>query len=207
MTAADLWKTNHDIARTCVDHPFVQGIARGDLPRPAFEFFVAQDAVFLEAFARAYSLAIAKAPDRQAMIRFKSLLDGVFDELTLHADYAQRWNVDLEAEPAPATRAYTDFLLRVAALEPLGRLCAAMTPCMRLYACIGSELGPDTNPQNPYTTWIEAYADPAFEALARTLETLLDQYSPHDISVGDRYRTALRLEHDFFSAAWAKGQT
>lgn len=203
VDAAELWRTNGDIGQACLEHPFVQGIARGDLARPAFEFYVAQDAVFLEAFARAYALAIGRAPDRASMDDFKALLDGVFDELGLHAGYAERWGVALDVEPAPATRAYTDFLLRVASLEPVGHLCAAMTPCMRLYAWLGQQLQPDTDPDSPYREWVETYADPEFEALAATLEGLLDRHGGDTARRAGHYRTALELEHGFFSAASA----
>lgn len=40
-------------------------------------------------------------------------------------------------EPAPATLAYTEFLLATASTGSLAEICAAMTPCMRLYAHLG----------------------------------------------------------------------
>ena len=201
MKAAELFEANGDVARACRDHPFVQGIATGSLDRAAFCFYVAQDASFLDAFARAYALGLAKAPDRSSMSSFKALLDGALDELALHRQYAARWDVDLADEPAPATTAYTDFLLRVAALEPAGHLCAAMTPCMRLYAWLGRELAPNVRPESPYREWVDTYSDPAFEALAATLEELLDRLGGDAETIASHYRTAMRLELAFFAAA------
>lgn len=129
VQAAGLFDANLDLARACRDHPFVQRIASGPLDRASFCSFIAQDATFLDAFVRAYALGAAKAPDGETMTAFKTLLDGGFDELELHRGCAARWGVDLAPEPAPATAAYTDSLLWVAALEPVGHLCAAMTPC------------------------------------------------------------------------------
>ena len=51
VTAHDLWNVNQDLAAACLAHPFVQGIASGDLSRQRFQVYVAQDACFLEAFA------------------------------------------------------------------------------------------------------------------------------------------------------------
>ena len=135
------------------------------------------------------------------MTAFKVLLDGGFDELDLHRGYAERWGVDLAVEPAPVTRAYADFLLRVAALEPVGHLCAAMTPCMRLYAWLARELQATASPDSPYREWVETYADPAFEQLASTLEDLLDRLGGDPEVVAGHYRTAMRLELAFFGAA------
>jgi len=201
VKAAELFEVNLDLARACRDHPFVQGIADGSLDRAAFCFYIAQDATFLDAFARAYAFGVAKAPDVQAMTAFKSLLDGGLDELDLHRGYAARWGVDLEVVPAPATRAYTDFLLRVAALEPVGHLCAAMTPCMRLYAWLARELQATASSDSPYREWVETYSDPAFEQLATTLEDLLDRLGGDPEIVAGHYRTAMRLELAFFGAA------
>jgi thiaminase/transcriptional activator TenA len=199
--AAELFDANLDLARACRDHPFLQGVASGRLDRAAFCFYVGQDARFLDAFARAYAMGIAKAPDRETMTAFKSLLDGVFDELCLHRTYAARWGVDLAPGTASATSAYTDFLLRVAALEPVGHLCSAMTPCLRLYAWLGRELLPVAAGDSPYREWLETYADPGFERLASTLEGLLDRLGGEPAVVAALYRTAMRLELDFFSAA------
>ncbi|BAS28139.1 TenA family protein [Limnochorda pilosa] len=197
-----LWEENQDLARACRDHPFVQGIASGELPRPRFAFYVGQDAFYLEAYARAYALALAKAPDRSTMLEFRDLMEGVFEELRLHQQYARRWNVDLAPQPAPATQAYTDFLLRVAWSEPVGRIVAAMTPCMRLYAHLGQALQPVTKAESPYREWVETYASQEIEDLTRRLERLLDACDPGDRGLAAHYRTAMRLELAFFDQAW-----
>ena len=155
MTAQALWQRNRDLADACLNHPFVRGIASGQLARASFQVYVAQDAYFLEAFARAYGLALAKSPDRAGIVVFKDLLVGVFEELALHRSYAERWGISLEPEPLASTRAYTDFLLRTASLEPVGHTAAAMTPCMRLYAWLGQQLAPKLDPESPYAEWVK----------------------------------------------------
>jgi thiaminase (transcriptional activator TenA) len=199
--AAALWRDNADLAEACVRHGFVQGIARGDLAREAFVFYVEQDAFFLESFARAYALAFAKAPDRAVMTAVRTLLEGVFEELELHRGYARQWGARLDAEPARATLAYTDFLLRVAWSEPLGRILAAMAPCMRLYAHLGQQLLPVTADDSPYRGWVETYGHADFEALARRMESLLDVYDDGSEASTRYYRTAMVLERGFFDQA------
>ena len=65
--SADLWAANADLAEAALRHPFVAGIADGTLPRAAFAGYVAQDAFFLESFARAYALGVAHSPDRATL--------------------------------------------------------------------------------------------------------------------------------------------
>jgi thiaminase/transcriptional activator TenA len=171
------------------------------LARATFAYYVGQDAAFLDAFCRAYALALAKSPDRDALIAFRELLDAAVDELGLHEGYAARWGVDLHPPADPATSAYTDFLLAVAALEPVGHIAAAMTPCMRLYAYLGQQLAAHTKPDSPYREWVEAYSSTEFEALARRLEALLDRYGGDDDRPAVLYHRAMELELRFFDAA------
>ena len=200
--ARRLWSANRDLAQQCLDHSFVQGLAQGTLPRDRFAGYVAQDASFLESFARAYALAIAHSPDRTSLIAFNALLQGVLEELELHAGYAQRWGIDLESTtPLPATTAYTSFLLATAQGGDPGLICAAMTPCLRLYAWLGQRLRAQVgHPDHAYAAWIDTYADVEFEALARRLESLLDHHAPAGTAVEITYRRAMELELAFFDA-------
>ena len=59
--------------------------------RAAFQFFISQDAAFLAAFARAYSLAAHSAEALHlhgAVTAIKELLQGVEEELSMHKSYA-----------------------------------------------------------------------------------------------------------------------
>ncbi|QBI19532.1 TenA family protein [Egibacter rhizosphaerae] len=199
--AADLWNAHRDLADACLEHPFVQGIGSGALARDSFVFYVEQDAFFLASFARAYALAFAKAPDTSTMVEIRALLDGVFEELELHRGYAQRWGASLEPEPSAATSAYTDFLLRVAWSEPVASIMAAMTPCMRLYAHLGTRLAEDGRPDSPYHEWVDTYADPEFDALAARMEAVLDTHDDGSRTLDRHYRTAMAREYDFFDQA------
>ncbi len=200
--SSSLWQANEDLARACLNGPFVRGLGQGALPLPSFQSYVAQDAFFLETFARAYALALAHCKNRRHLSTLANLLAGALKELDLHQSYAARWDVDLSnLAPHPATLAYTDFLSATAAMESTGATCAAMAPCMRLYAFIGSALKkefPDAT--HPYRDWIETYADPAFDALAARLESLLDESDCDIERAKSLYRRAMQLELNFFNA-------
>jgi thiaminase/transcriptional activator TenA len=202
--SAKLWQSNRDLAFASLHSAFVRGLADGTLPRERFAFYLGQDAFFLEAFARAYSIAAGRAPDREGFGEFHLLAGGVLEELKLHQQYAATWGVDLQAsQPGPTTRRYTDFLLATAWQHPVGLTAAAMTPCMRLYAFIGQELARGGIPQHTYTDWIRTYSAPEFEALALRLEQLVDRYTEDSPLAHEYYRYALECERDFFNAALA----
>ncbi|HYW21228.1 MAG TPA: TenA family protein [Nodularia sp. (in: cyanobacteria)] len=203
--STELWKANQDLAQACLQHPFVQGIADGTLEPVKFAYYVGQDAFFLEAFARAYSIAAAKAPDWQGFTTFHALADGVLAELKLHENYATQWGVDLRTvEPGTATRRYTDFLLATAWSGDVGVISASMSPCMRLYAFLGQQLAHNGIPNHEYADWIRTYSSADFQPLTQQLETLVEHYAAGSPSVYSTYRYAMSCELDFFQAVWTK---
>ncbi|WP_416672429.1 TenA family protein [Egbenema bharatensis] len=205
--AAELWQDNQDLAIACLENAFVQGIGNGTLPESRFSYYVGQDAFFLEAFARAYSIAAAKAPDWQGFSVFHHLADGVLQELKLHQSYAAQWGVDLQAvQPGTATRRYTDFLLATAWSQEAGVTTAAMLPCMKLYAFLGQALAQPEIPQHTYTDWIRTYSSDDFQPLADQLAELANQYATLTPIVRSTYRYAMQCELDFFEAAWSEGR-
>lgn len=200
--AQQLWQRNQDLARANLGCRFVRGLDDGTLPRPAFQAYLAQDAYFLEAFARAYALALARSPDRETLHTLATLLAGVRQELELHHGYAARWQVDLgRVTPHPSTLAYTDFLLATSATGSVGDILVALTPCLRLYAFLGQSLRREfPAASHAYAEWIMTYSDPGFEALAAQLEQLVDRHTHPGEASANLYRRALGLELGFFNA-------
>jgi thiaminase (transcriptional activator TenA) len=136
---------------------------------------------------------------RAARSEVGTLLSSVLDELRLHGGYAARWGVPketLERGPCPETEAYTSFLAQVAsdpASSP-GEVLAAMAPCLRLYAWLGTSLrdgveaarkagvmdgssssSSSSSSNNPYAEWIETYSGLEYGEMVAVGERLLDQ--------------------------------
>jgi len=197
-----LWEENQDLARACLDHPFVRGLGNGSLPAEVFGRYVAQDVYYLEAFFRAYALAAARCEGRHsAAVALHRLMGGVLQELEMHAGHAASLGLDLGAvTPHPATTAYVDLLLEVAWERGLGQTIAVMSPCMRLYAFLGRELAVARRGDHAYRGWIETYSSPEAEELAATLERLLDELAEDDAEVHGLYRRAMECELAFFAA-------
>ena len=202
-----LWQSNLDLARACLSHPFVSGLGEGSLDAAVFRGYIAQDAFFLRAFVKAYTLALARSQDLATATEFHGLIGAALEELELHRAYVSELGVgELEVDlprvsPNRACQAYTDFLLRTAWHASLGEIAAAVTPCMRLYAYLGSHLAGKSHPQHPYRRWIESYSGADFERLAGQVEALLDRLGADTRPVRDSYRYAMQCELDFFSGA------
>jgi thiaminase/transcriptional activator TenA len=198
--AATLWQANADWAGKILAHPFVQGLGDGSLPAKNFKSYIAQDAYFLDAFARAYAFCLAHGTSREDLFGFAELIAGVLEELKLHKSYTEKLQVSLDdVTPLAATSAYTEFLLQAARQGRLGETIAGMTPCMRLYAFLGQALA-KKEVAPAYADWVKTYSDPGFEALAVRLENLLDQHAIDSPVVRANYRRAMELEYGFFDA-------
>jgi thiaminase/transcriptional activator TenA len=195
-------------------HPFVLGIGAGTLPMEQFKYWVRQDYLFLIEYCRLFGLAAARAPDLETLTRFADLLQAtVRDEMDLHRSYAAELGIEpaeLEAETmAPTTRAYTDFLLRIAATGDFAELTAALLPCMWGFSEIGRHLAAARPPDPLYARWINTYADPEFANLAAWCRGLVDRLG-QGASVDQRQRmetafvTSSRYELAFWQMGWAE---
>jgi thiaminase/transcriptional activator TenA len=198
--ARQLWQANADWAAKILAHPFVQGLGDGSLAVGAFKSYVAQDAYFLDAFARAYAFCLAHGTSREDLFGFSELIAGALEELKLHKGYTEKLGVSLDGvTPLAATQAYVDFLLGNARQGDLGETIAGMTPCMRLYAYLGQTLA-KKSVAPAYADWVKTYSDPGFEVLAVRLEELLDRHAADSPAVRANYRRAMELEYGFFDA-------
>jgi thiaminase/transcriptional activator TenA len=173
-SAAPVWEAQHD-------HPFVRALADGSLDIERFKRWLRQDYRFLIEYCRVLALAAARSPDLATLRRLAGLLQSTaFEEMSLHRAYAADLGIgegELEAEPVAAvTRAYTDFLLRTAALGEFAELTAALLPCMWGYSELGLRLAEGAPSPDPrYATWIGSYAAPEFAALAEWCRGLVDR--------------------------------
>jgi thiaminase (transcriptional activator TenA) len=202
--AADpIWSAAHE-------HPFVRGIGEGSLDPAKFRHYVRQDYLFLIDYARLLALGCARAPRLDEMTRFAELAGAVLgSEMALHRSYAADWGLSpaaLEAErPTPTTRAYTDFLLRVAALGDYGELAAALLPCMWGYHELALTLAEHGRPGNElYARWIDEYAGAEFGQLTAWCRALTDRAAETSdrCRMTDAFLISSRYELAFWDASW-----
>jgi thiaminase/transcriptional activator TenA len=198
--------------RGYVQHDFVRQLARGTLPEAAFRRYLGQDYLFLIHFARAYALALYKSSSlaemREALAAVKTILD---DEMALHVRYCTGWGLSesqMEALPeAPATLAYTRYVLETGSAGDLLDLRVALAPCVIGYGEIGWALARDAGTRrdgNPYRDWIETYGGEGYQRVAAEAVLSLDRLWGTRAGGArlDRlvriFRDATRLETDFW---------
>jgi thiaminase/transcriptional activator TenA len=210
----EMWATIQPILKAQYEHPFVNALGDGTLPRNMFEFYIRQDARYLDDFAKTFAYAATRTSDHAEMERFGQLLvETVVVERSLHAEYCKQFGLTPEqmaSTPlAPTTFAYTRHLLTIAATGGLPELLAAILPCAWIYSDVGrhfSGMG-QPKPGHPYANWISMYSAPEFEAVGSWLRGRLDARAP-ELSPVERQRcmdafvTSARYEYMFWDMAW-----
>ena len=176
----ELWRSIEPIYAAILRHPFLRGLTDGSLPRESFKFYAVQDALYLREFARALSLAGARAPKDDWIIMFNEHAAGALKvERSLHESFFQDFGLTSEAVAstplAPTNLAYTSYLLAVAYGSPFHEAIAALLPCYWIYWEVGKELERVGSADPLYKRWIGTYASEEFGSVVRAVLAATDQ--------------------------------
>src|SRR5258705_2267661 len=71
----ELWRSIAPVYAKTLQHPFLKGLSDGTLPRSRFQFYLVQDALYLNAYSKALGMLASKAPKQEWAIMF--LKDGI----------------------------------------------------------------------------------------------------------------------------------
>jgi thiaminase/transcriptional activator TenA len=173
----ELWASITPIYDAILRHPFLRGLTDGSLARDAFQYYVVQDAHYLRDFARALSIAAARAPREDWIIMLNEHSAGALRvERSLHETFFRDFGLtekDVAAVPlAPTNLAYTSYLLAVAYSAPFHEALAALLPCYWIYWEVGKELERTGSRDPLFARWIATYASEEFGSIVRAvLET------------------------------------
>ena len=162
-----------------LNHPFVQGIVKGNLPLDTFKYYILQDIYYLKHYGKVHAIAASQAEDFDitALLAEKAKKTAQA-ELTVHNEHARILNITDEDiknfKPAPTAYAYTSHLYRATMFGHLAHSVAAMLPCYWLYADIGKK-NEHANPEvQIYRNWIKMYASEEFQNSTKQMIDLLN---------------------------------
>jgi thiaminase/transcriptional activator TenA len=190
----ELWAAMEPIYAAILEHPFVRGLTDGRLPRESFRFYAVQDALYLREFARALSVAAARAPEDDWIIMFNEhAANALRVERALHEGFFREFGLTPEAVAAtplaPVNQAYTSYLLATAYGAPFHENVAALLPCYWIYWEVGKALERAGSPEPLYARWISTYASDEFGAVVRAVLVAVDSVAAR---LGAAERDAMR---------------
>lgn len=164
--SAQLRREANPIFKAIFQHPFVKGLASGDLKKEQLIHYVKQDVAYLNSFVQIYGIAISKCKSREDMTMFNRQISFVLDsEVHPHNNLCRVAGVqyeDLHGYPlAPSAHHYISHMLTAAHEGTIGDILAVLLPCPWTYWKIGkrllNEVQPD--PSHPFYDWIHFYGD------------------------------------------------
>jgi thiaminase (transcriptional activator TenA) len=207
-----IWQRTTPLRDAIHKLPFNIELAGGTLSRDRFQFYIVQDALYLDQYARALAIAGARGPDSATLRAFGNYAIGAIAvEQALHERYLKEFGVDpasiASSEPAPDCLGYTSFLMATAYHEPWEILVAALLPCFWLYWDVGTSIAKTAARDNPYRAWIDTYADDGFgEAVRAVIATTDRAAAAASDTIRDRMATAFirscQYEWFFWDGAW-----
>lgn len=200
---AALWEAGRLTTAAISSTDFVQALVDGSLREDDFTFYLAQDALYLNGYARALAALAARATETSAQQFWSEASTGaITEEAELHRVWMAERPEAARTTASPVTRAYTDFLLATALGEDRAVGAAGVLPCFWLYAQVGVGI-PEVPSDHPYAAWLQTYRDPGFVAAVQgaleQVEREMAGASPAVRAAAARaYLLACRHELEFF---------
>lgn len=201
-----VWTLGTPIYEAITRLPFVCELADGTLSRERFLFYLRQDAIYIENYARSLARVASRLPESAMVEDFlKFALDGLLVERALHQSYLGPEGLK-GAAPTAVNLLYMDHETALA-LAPVEVEAAGVLPCFWVYQKVGESILADASPENPYYHWIETYGDSSFkESTRRAIEIcdLLAERASEDVrrEMTRAYLRSTRFEQMFWESAY-----
>lgn len=213
-TTEQLLLATKDIWQQYNQHPFVLGIQDGTLDKEKFRYYIIQDYLYLEDYARTFAVGVAKAKSLKMANLFAKYIAVMNGELDVHTGYLAKLGITQEeiysTPRALDNLSYTSYMLRVAYEEGEAEILAAILSCAYSYEVIAKKIV-DNNPNSVndefYGDWVKGYISERYAVdnavLLDELNRLTENYTEQQIQhLVDIFVACSRYELAFWEMAW-----
>lgn len=197
------------------EHPFVRGIQDGTLDREKFRYYIIQDYLYLEDYAKSFAIGIAKAKSLETTRLFSGYINTLTGgEMDIHRGYMGKFSVtreELDGTPRSLDNlSYTSYMLRIAYEEGEAEILTAILSCAYSYEVIAKKIvenNPAAAEHDFYGEWVQGYASEEYaeenKILLEMLEKLTKDYTEEQIKhLTDIYVACSRYELMFWDMSW-----
>lgn len=215
MSFSELLRKESDhLYEAIYQHPFVQGIAHGNLSKSQLIHYVKQDFTYLTTFTRVYGIAIGKCTEREDIAFFHKQIEFVLNSETHpHHNFCRVAGVTYESLQgsvnSPTAVNYMQHMLTAAQFGTIGELIATVLPCPWVYLDIGQRIMRELQPEkdHPFYEWIAFYDGETVETLTKQfcawLDRLAAEASPTEReSMKQLFIRSCQFEYMFFDMAY-----
>lgn len=203
------WKQTEERYQAILTMPFVSQLADGSLPKEKFQFYMAQDSLYLEHFGRALTLIAARAHDISKTLQYLKYAEtAIIVENALHESYFKDFGLKDKGTMQPVCHHYVHFLKSTAALDSVEIAMAAVLPCFWIYKKVGDHIyNTIKSENNPYQKWIETYGGEEFAEAVQQAINICDEVAASTTpaireKMTEAFLTSSRMEYYFWEAAY-----
>ncbi|GLZ55029.1 TenA family protein [Actinomycetospora sp. NBRC 106378] len=197
-TSADLRRRHASTWEAAVGHRFVDELGAGTVADPVLARYLAQDALFLDAFVALLGAAVAGADrpgPRMVVARQLGLVAGDEDDYFTRA--LARLGVVGPAEPLPPTAGFLALMDDARRSADYATAMTVLLVAEWVYLDWAQRLG-NAPADWLHAEWIELHRGPAFAAWVAFLRGEVDRVGADE----DAFARAVELELAFFDAAY-----
>ena len=213
-TAERLLSATKELWQMYNRHPFVLGIQNGTLDIEKFRYYIIQDYLYLEDYAKTFAIGVAKAKSLETANLFAKYINVMNGELDIHSGYLAKLGITQKEIDAAARSidnlSYTSYMLRVAYEEGEAEILAAILACAYSYEIIAKNMvknNPSAVNDEFYGDWIKGYISDGYAAeniiLLEKINRLTKDYTEQQIQhLVEIFTVCSRYELAFWDMAW-----
>lgn len=213
-TVQRLLDASKEIWEAYNEHPFVLGIQNGTLDQDKFRYYLIQDCLYLQDYAKAFAVGVAKAKSLETANLFAKYIPVMNGELDVHSGYLARLGVtqeELDSAPCSLDNlSYTSYMLRVAYEEGEAEILTAILSCAYSYEIIAKNIvknNPAACDDAFYGDWVRSYLSEEYAAqnviLLQTLDRLTETYTEAQLRhLVEIFVACSRYELAFWELSW-----
>ncbi|MEI0490265.1 thiaminase II [Brachyspira pulli] len=173
----NVWNKNKELYLKIQNMPFNKELMEGKLDKQKFAYYIEQDALYLKYYSKVLAIISSKIDNTNNAITFlrSSINSYIVEEEVVHKYFREIFNFENTNKITTANIGYTSFLINTSHTEPVEAAAAAILPCFWIYNEIGKYIKEHAEIENnPYTKWIETYADEEFSKSTENMIKLVD---------------------------------
>lgn len=213
--SAELREETRDWWNALETHPFVRQMASGTLPLECFRFYIDQNLLYLPEYARALAIGITRSSNRDELGWFTAAVDNIVHvEIPENEELRDRVDaMGVRPHPradsmAPATLAYTSYLIATASRTDALGIMALILPCAWTYGDIALANRPASVSHPVYSEWLRFFSTPEYAEVVSALRSDMDSLAEgasrrQREEVLHIFANGVRLEHAFWDMAMA----
>ena len=201
------------------EHPYIESLCSGTLPKDSFRDYVIQDYLICRAIRHLYALVLSKLPITVTTVHFEKLTKSLGSQVSPKVPELQALKLfhkelgvtDKELTSASlVTRAFTDFIISTGYTASYKQSLVVLFTMNFVYERWAERFS-NYKPGDPLVQkWLDIHSDYKFGPTLDVLREAIDESKPHFTKVGkkhmDAVKTTLQLEISFWDSLGGKYQ-